>query len=167
MKKSQVTSHKSQVRSVKPLRGFTLLMAVLVSGILLSLGFAIYNIVSKELILTSSGRESQFAFYAADSGIECALYWDYQRSAFSTSSPTQPECGGSPVGGYEVSFDAGSGTYTTTFNFSLGESETDPCVSVEVSRLENPTRTTLTAAGYNTCVTTSPRRLERSIQVRY
>lgn len=161
------TQRVSTSKNMRPPRGFTLLIAVLISGIMLSLGFAIFNIVSKELILTSSGRESQFAFYAADSGIECGLYWDYQRNAFSTSSPQQPECAGVLVDNYNVSFDSGSGVYTTLFTFSLGESQADPCVDVTVSRQSNPKRTTLIAAGYNTCVAGSPRRIERAIRVQY
>lgn len=148
-------------------RGFTLLMAVLVSGILLALGFAIFNIVSKELVLSSSGRESQFAFYAADSGVECALYWDYKENAFSTSTPIQPECSGAVVNDYEVTYDSGSDTYTTVFGFSLGENLAGPCVDVTVTRTQNPTRTTLISQGYNTCVTTNPRRIERTIRVQY
>lgn len=148
-------------------RGFTLLIAVLVSGILLSLGFAIFNIVSKELVLSSAGRESQFAFYAADSGIECALYWDNKHDAFSSSSPQQPECAGVLVNNYNIAFDIGSGTYTTTYNFSLGSGLAAPCTDVTVTRQYEPTRTTLVAAGYNTCVTTNPRRIERSVRVQY
>lgn len=148
-------------------RGFTLLMAVLISGILLALGVAIFNIVSKEIVLTSSGRESQFAFYAADSGVECALYWDSKQDAFSSSSPQQPQCAGASVTNYNVSYDAPSDTYTTVFSFSLGSDQTAPCTDVTVTRQYEPTRTTLTAAGYNTCVTTNPRRIERSIRVQY
>jgi len=148
-------------------RGFTLLIATLVSSILLALGFAIFNIVSKELVLTSSGRESQFAFYAADSGIECGLYWDYQQDAFSSSSPQQPVCAGGAVSDYEVVFDSGTGSYTTTFGFSVGDSIVAPCADVTVVRQYNPTRTTLTASGFNTCVTTNPRRIERAIRVQY
>jgi len=148
-------------------RGFTLLIAVLVSGILLSLGVAIYNIASKEVTLSSSGRESQFAFYAADSGVECALYWDYQEDAFSTTSPQQPTCAGSPVSDYLVEYDSDLDIYTTTFGFSLNGSVTNPCTAVTVTRSFSPSRTTIVAAGYNTCVTTNPRRIERAIQVQY
>lgn len=148
-------------------RGFTLLVAVLVGGILLSLGFAIFNIVSKELVLSSSGRESQFALYAADSGVECALYWDYKQDAFSTSSPQQPECAGAAVDDYSVSYDATEDEYTTTFSFSLGESLASPCTQVTVVRGQNPKTTTLVSSGYNTCVTTNPRRIERAIRVQY
>jgi Tfp pilus assembly protein PilX len=164
----QKTHHSSLITfHLREARGFTLLIAILVSSILLSLGFAIYNIVSKELILTASGRESQFAFYAADSGIECALYWDYQHNAFSTSTPAQPTCAGAPVSDYNVSFNSGTGEYTTTFNFSLGGTTVSPCTGVTLVRRINPVRTTLTAAGYNTCVLNNPRRIERAIRVVY
>ena len=148
-------------------RGFTLLLAVLTSSILLALGFAIFNIINKEVVLTSAGRESQFAFYAADSGVECALYWDFQNNAFATSSPlTDIQCGGASVAltrNYEPIGD----TYTTTFSFSLGSTQSDPCSSVEVVRNHNPTRTTIQSSGFNSCVTTNPRRIERAIRVQY
>ena len=157
----------SNAVEAKPRRGFTLLIAVLVSGILLALGFAIFNIASKELTLSSSGRESQFAFYAADSGIECTLYWDFREDAFSTTSPQQPQCAGGSVTNYNVNFDPLSDTYTTTYSFSLGQTTSDPCTDVTVTRNFSPTRTTVVAAGYNTCVTTNPRRIERAIRVQY
>jgi Tfp pilus assembly protein PilX len=49
-------------------KGFTLLLAALVSTIVLALGAAIYGLVVKELALSSLGRDSQFAFFAADTG---------------------------------------------------------------------------------------------------
>jgi len=57
-------------------RGFTLLFAVLVSVLVLAIGASMVSIALKQIILSGSGRESQFAFYAANTGIECALYWD-------------------------------------------------------------------------------------------
>lgn len=148
-------------------QGFTLLLAVLIGSVLLALGFAIFNIVSKDIILSSAGRESQFAFYAADSGIECALYWDYQSDAFSTESPlTQIACGEENAT-LTRTFDALSGEYRTTFTFSLGSALTDPCTNVEVTKTDLPTQTVIVASGYNTCVLTNPRRIERAIRVQY
>ena len=46
--------------------GMTLFIAVTVMGILLFISFAVTNIVLKGTIFASSGRDSQFAFYAAD-----------------------------------------------------------------------------------------------------
>jgi hypothetical protein len=74
-------------------QGYTLLFAVLVSALVLGVGVSILNIARKELLLNSSARESQYAFYAADTGYECGVYWDSQ-GAFASSSPaTSIKCG--------------------------------------------------------------------------
>ena len=57
-------------------RGFTLLFAALVGALVIAVGMAILNITLKQLILASAGKASQQAFYAADAGVECALYLD-------------------------------------------------------------------------------------------
>ncbi len=55
-------------------KGYTLLFAVLVSAIVLSVGISILNISKKEFLLASAARDSMAAFYAADSALECAVY---------------------------------------------------------------------------------------------
>src|SRR5581483_9987816 len=84
---------------IKGNKGFAMLFAVLVASLLLAIGISIFNLTVKELILSSSGRESQFAFYAADTGAECAIYWDFKGvDIFATSTdtrspnPTNPDC---------------------------------------------------------------------------
>lgn len=57
-------------------RGMTLFIAIVIMSILLFISFAVVNIVIKGTLFASSGRDSQYAFYAADAGIECASYWD-------------------------------------------------------------------------------------------
>ncbi len=63
-------------RYCKQKRGFTLLIAVLVVGIVLAIGLSILNITLKEYLLSGVARESTIALNAADAGMECALYWD-------------------------------------------------------------------------------------------
>src|SRR3972149_3115950 len=78
-------------------RGSTLFIAVLLSSLLLAIGFSLANFAVKQLVIATAGRESQFAFYAADTGIECALYWDFkapQGSVFATSSSSRPPSSG-------------------------------------------------------------------------
>jgi Tfp pilus assembly protein PilX len=158
---------RSSEGGAKLQRGFTLMIAVLMGSILLAIGSAIYNILSKEVLFSASGRESQFAFYAADGGIECTLYQDYVNDAFAmTNPPDSITCNNETVP-VTRTFDSGTGTYTSTFDFSLGTTATDPCVSVTVQRRFSPTRTTIDAAGHNTCVTDNPRRIERSIRITY
>ncbi len=64
-----------------PQRGFTLLIAVIFMSVMLSFGLALGSLSYKQQVLASSAIESQYAFYAADAGLECALYTD-QTGAF-------------------------------------------------------------------------------------
>ena len=63
-------------------RGFTLLVAVILASVALSLGLILLDISYKQVVLASSARQSQSAFYNADSAMECALYWDQQFDSF-------------------------------------------------------------------------------------
>src|ERR1700679_626641 len=70
-------------------RGYALLFAVLVSAVVLGVGVSILNIARKEILLTAGAANSQYAFYAADSGYECAVYQDLANLAFvgTTTAP--------------------------------------------------------------------------------
>lgn len=64
--------------------GFALLFSVITASILLSIGLSVFNISLKELLLSTASRDSQIAFYSADSARECAIYWDLKHAAFRT-----------------------------------------------------------------------------------
>jgi hypothetical protein len=69
-------------------KGFTLLIAVVTTSLMLLVSFVVLNVALKQLILSHSNQESQYAFYAADSGIGCAVYWDSQSPThFSPGEP--------------------------------------------------------------------------------
>jgi hypothetical protein len=57
-------------------KGFTVLFASLIGALVLSIGLAILNITLKQNTLSSAGRKTQQSFYAADAGVECALFLD-------------------------------------------------------------------------------------------
>jgi hypothetical protein len=57
-------------------KGFVALFAVFLTIIVLAITIGIANISYKEQLLSSSAREANTAFFAADSGAECALYYD-------------------------------------------------------------------------------------------
>ena len=63
-------------------RGIALFVAVLITSVALLFSYAITNIAVKELTLTQAGRDSQIAFYASNTGIECALFHDLRNDAF-------------------------------------------------------------------------------------
>ncbi|HVZ75810.1 MAG TPA: hypothetical protein VG934_00885 [Candidatus Paceibacterota bacterium] len=82
-------------------RGFTAFFAVLVASLALAVGLAIYDLLSRELALSQVATQSQYAIFAADTGAECALYWDNKYtgatapSVFGTSSTAA--WGASPI----------------------------------------------------------------------
>ncbi len=72
-------------------QGFTLLVAVIFMSVMLSFGLALGSFAYKQQILASAAIESQYAFYAADAGLECALYADQQQNLFAYSAdPSTP-----------------------------------------------------------------------------
>jgi hypothetical protein len=56
--------------------GVAILFAILLVSIVLTVGLTLLNITVRQLVLSSLARESQFAFYAADSARNCARYYD-------------------------------------------------------------------------------------------
>lgn len=65
-------------------KGFTVLYAILVASLLLSISLGIYSISLRDFVLSSSASESEKAIFAADSGAECALYWDRVKKVFAS-----------------------------------------------------------------------------------
>ncbi len=173
MKKSLLTLRASFAEN----RGFTLLLAALVAAIVLSLASSIFTVAQKQLVLSSIGRDSQFAFYAADTAAECALYWDLRPGGPGFPSEDGGEvpgvtCDGVPA--ENVDIDVQGQRVTTSFDLNLfAQSDHSPlgyCVRVSVQRQEaNPT-TLIHADGYNVdCAQrdTSPRALQRSVELKY
>ena len=158
-------------------RGFTLLLAAIISSIVLSLGVSIYQIVSKELALSSLGRDSQLAFYAADTGAECALFWDVRFGYFATSAPAtvvapDPRCDGQSVAVPDASRPAGPVyyPYTLSFTFAPGGYCTDVRVTKTFDVPSNTLSTTIHADGLSTdCASrsTNTHTLQRSVELHY
>lgn len=71
-------------------RGFALLIAVIFMSVMLAFGLALGSLSYKQQVLASSAVQSQYAFYAADAGLECALYADQRenRFAYPPSAPS-------------------------------------------------------------------------------
>ncbi|MCR4276303.1 MAG: hypothetical protein NUV90_02885 [Candidatus Parcubacteria bacterium] len=87
----------------KTQRGFALLIAIIFMSVMLSFGLALGSIGYKQQILASAAVESQYAFYAADAALECALYADQQQNFFdflshdATTHPNVITCDGVPA----------------------------------------------------------------------
>jgi len=163
-------------------KGFALLLSILVISMILSVALGITSIVIKENQLSALVQESEAAFHAADKGIDCALFYhiSYDRntpallwSPFPTSTvgagysyPSNMNsvtCDGEQLNtGWSVTNPA-AGTWRTSFRLDFIDGS---CVDVRVENSNGGVNAVVTAEGYNTCDTTSPRRTLRVIEVR-
>lgn len=137
------------------------MIVLLLISIVLVVGLGVFDIILGEIILSIAGRESQKSFYAADSGIECALYWDLKQLSFNSSSYTI-NCAGKEIQGNIVAS-------TTTFDLTF---DNNACARVTVDKA-NPPQTILTSRGYNIsgesglCDSNSSKKVERAMRNTY
>ena len=147
--------------------GFTLFIAIVVSGTLLLIASGIVNLALKQSLISAFGRESQNAFYAADTGIECALYWDVHNpsgiSAFSTTTGSTIFCNkdaNNPGNEWVV-----GGADTSVINYI--SFLPDPYCAIVTVTKDNGGGTTIESLGRNTCDLSSTRRVERAVRATY
>ena len=162
-------------------RGFTLLLAALVSSVVLAMGASLFILAKKQVILSGLGRDSQIAFYAADQAAECALYWDSRWSYFGTSTPpaliapNDPTCDGqhwTPAGGSGRPAASPYYPYTMVFQYAPTSGTQSYCAIVYVTKTQNANvvSSLIHADGFSascSTLTTNPRTLQRSVELRY
>ena len=155
-------------------RGITFLLAVIVSALALSLSLGISFILLEEFKLATYNKNSFRAFFAADSGADCALYWDFKLQGFMDPAGTYPpniptvlNCLGQVVQSPDLNvtenvFGSGFGTTTT---FLLNSSNI--CVTVTVQKIGK--RTVITSLGKSIAcaVAAKPGTVQRGVEITY
>lgn len=158
------------------MRGVTLLVAVILSSVVLSVALALLDVAYKQQLLSSTSKQSQYAFYSADSAMECALYYDQQQNAFDFTAPLPSSsllCNNLAILGYSSSVAVGGGgsLRTTTFSVSCTGSDIRGTVTViksDGTAVCSGTRhTCIYSTGYSSCTASDPRRIERGLKVLY
>jgi hypothetical protein len=171
--------------------GYAIMFTVILVSIISLIGIGLSNTTYKQLLLSSGAKDSQVAFYMSDMATECALYADNSSDEkIDFTDPENPpqatiECGikenGDPYileldpeSYLDSSLDSGNG-------YSLKpqglEDSNEPCLRIAVGKKDITetiegeevfyTKTTIRASGYNICNQSSPRTVERTIEVRY
>ena len=153
--------------------GYALYTAIILTGILLLVAYITAELAKRELTLSSASADSHVAFYNADTGSECALYWDVKngtKSAFDPGTPGTISCNNQTVSTNSQTVNTsptqpsriGGGGANLTSIFELDF--TQGCAIVSVTKNVNGT-TFIQSKGYNTC--TGANRLERGIEIQY
>lgn len=159
--------------------GFVILFTILIAAIIMVIGLGMYSIASRETALSGTAREAQYAFYAADAGIECALY--AQSLDNSGGNPLIIDGASSEIfscGTLPVTRVGGSGGITDPYVYRV---MVDPvkrsCAQVNifnVGTITNSNMRRVIAQGYNICnpnaatpLTDSPLLVERNLDTLY
>lgn len=166
--------------------GFLLIYAVLISGIILTVGLGIIGTTVRSVQLAANGRESVKAFFAADAAVECVLHWDlrfdtetnFTITPFATSTDSGDEvptsgvfCDGTDIAAqpWIISKQPTSATtvFTVTFNDGDANPDNNPFANVTVSKTGSGGNTEIVAEGYNSPLATYGRRVQRTVNVQY
>lgn len=174
-------------------KGMTLVIALTTMTLLLSVSLSISNIVLRQIKISNMNDKSKIAFFAADSAIGCAMYYDtvfipdpngqmvganhsLDTAVFGKMSIADRElivkCGNRSniLKHTSVTTPTSPETVITSFDIDYG----DVCANVEVTRTD--VGTSIMARGYNTDATDagcnlsnvqSRRLVERGLTIKY
>lgn len=152
-------------------KGLTLFVAMVLMGTLLLIATGIVSLAVRQSVISASGRESQDAFYAADTGIECALFWDVQNqtgiSSFSTSTGSTIFCNQDASNPSNPIPTTVGGNAVSTFRVNFLPNPYCAIVTVTKDYINDALVTTIESKGYNTCDPSNPRRVERAVRAVY
>lgn len=148
---------------IKKNKGFILFLSLLIMSVALSIAFSVFEIFIFQIVLTGNIRDSQSAFYAADSALECVYYSDINKSDIPLNGAGKATCN----------------NVTTTFNMTGGIGNfqlffnNGSCAKVLLD-FNNPAPYTHKVQSFgrnkytgNDCDAPYSRRVERGIEVAY
>jgi len=157
---------KNKIKKNK--EGFVLLFVVVISSIILAITLSIANISLKEIKFSTSTKDTNDAFFAADTGAECALYYDKSTiNRFISPNPGGTiTCANTTI---TPTFSGNASTWSYNFTVTNLGNLTQGCAKVVVNKTNLPT-TQIISKGYNnggaSCVSNSST-VERQLELSY
>ncbi|MEK7459492.1 MAG: hypothetical protein AAB636_00300 [Patescibacteria group bacterium] len=153
--------------NIKKNNGFVILFSIILVSIILSIALGVGSIALQEVNFSTSSKNSNEAFFAADLGVECALFNDSQDKFLIDGSSVGKKI--SCAGNDDITIEyLGSSSYKFVIP-NLGNSSKKNCVKVQISK--GASLTSISSKGYNTgddnCESLSIRRTEQALKVEY
>lgn len=142
-------------------QGFALFYTIIMISVISAIAFGLASITYKQKNLASLAYDSQTAFYAADAGMECALYNNQRLLDYTNPANATIDC-----------FDTAPNNFGQflTLNIDLlkpiwtASSRKETCFSFEFDPGTLPMRPSFSAKGYSTCQPNSSRYVERNLR---
>jgi len=135
------------IKKIKKNKGFALLFSVMLSSIILAITLGIANISFREIKFSTSGKDTNDAFFAADTGAECALYND-KASSLSFVETTEEITASGTIECLGETIDLNGEYPVWNFVISGLGNEEKGCAKVNVDKSDSIV-TTITSKGYN------------------
>lgn len=110
-------------------QGYTLLLSVLISSIILAMSLGIFAIAYKEVVLATFARDSARANAAASRALECAVFLDRINSHAAQDHGMGPTTYNSRTQNYYTPFQRGDTTINTDYANNYNEAEKWPVVA--------------------------------------
>lgn len=152
---------RERSKTLSEAKGFVALFTVLIAAVVLAMAVGIANISLKQIVLSGSATDANKSFYAADSGVECALLNDLKLNAF-VNGATEVDCGG------VVQLVDTSIPNIFAFQIEFNDNSMVSCAKVTVDRTASLGLVRLVSRGTNNaCAVSTPRTVERVIEVTY
>jgi hypothetical protein len=131
---------KNKILKKNKNNGFVLLYTMIVSSIILAVALGIVSVALKETQFSTSAKATNEAFFAADTGAECALFYDKTTNNAFNDPSIEMNCA------YVTVNRTFSGN---TWSFSLGYlgDSLYSCANVTLTR--DAGKTTVISKGYN------------------
>ncbi|ETB63976.1 TPA: hypothetical protein DIC38_01380 [Candidatus Nomurabacteria bacterium] len=155
------------MKRIKKQSGYAILFAMVIVGVVSLLASGLSSTSYKQLVLSSLVKDSQIAFYKADTASECGLYAYF--NGFTDNGD---------------SFFCGTDKNKTAYNLNVSasgssilinpstSSDINPCFSISILKTTNPINTLksdikITSDGYNICDKNNTRSVEREIEIKF
>lgn len=147
-------------------KGFAMLFTVLVISVIMAIALGISDLTFKQTLLSNLTKNSQLAFYQADSGAECGMYYDItmgQLPAGTTidEAPLQITCGSTTASLVT------SQSTTDYFVYQQDINDARPCFAVAFDKTYSTSQKNIVKArGFSTCQSNT-HQVERGLVVMY
>lgn len=172
--------NKISIKKIKNIvskqKGYAILFAVVITSIISVIVAGISNLTYKQLILSSLVKDSQQAFYMADTAIECALYAHFMKgdNYDNATEENRWSCGtdfdDSPFT-LKIQDSENIDPIEDDYELTFQDNKNTPCYEFNVERNENSsgeiTDVHIKARGYNICNKSLLRTVQREIEVYY
>lgn len=136
-------------------KGFALLLSLIISSIVLSIGLSMLHVTLKQLTLGSTTKGSEISFHATSAGMECLRYErNTQSAAFESTAAggtISIDCLGTTISATDTA--GGSRVNRYYFEGDWNTTDGDLCIKMDIMIVQDPTgdntRTNIFGTGEN------------------